>query len=89
MSFVKRSDVNKVVERAFGKSKSAGYKKLHQRTVDSYPSLSKCQVLRCSTTNKKLRKFTVKFTNRAKSRPVTIKKVQEQHQFDLVDMRSM
>ena len=31
----------------------------------------------------------VKFTNRAKPRPVTLKKVQEQHQIDLVDMRNM
>ena len=31
----------------------------------------------------------VKFTNRAKPRPVTFKKVQEQHQIDLVDMRNM
>ena len=31
----------------------------------------------------------VKFTNRAKPRPVTLKKVQEQHQIDLVDMRNI
>ena len=82
---VKRSDVKKTVERAFNKSENAGYKKLHQRTVDSYAGLSKRQVLKCSITNRKLRKFTVKFTNRAKPRAVTVKRVQEQNQIDLVE----
>ena len=45
--FVKRTDVNNVTEKAFRKSKSAGYKKIHQRTMmDAYAALSKRQVPR-------------------------------------------
>lgn len=66
--FVKRSDFKKVLKMAFDKSKSDGH---HQRAVDSYASLSKRQMLKCSTTNRKLRKFTVKST---KSSPSHIKK---------------
>ena len=42
--FVKRSEVKKIVEKAFHKSKSVGYKKLHKRMADGYAGLSKRQV---------------------------------------------
>ena len=48
---MKRAEVEKVVAKAFHKSKSAEYKKLHKRTVDSYAGLSKRQVLKCASTN--------------------------------------
>ena len=86
---MKRLKLKKIVEKAFHKSKSAGYKKLHKRTADDYAGLSKRQVLKCASTNEKIRKFSVNFTNKAKSRPVIVKRIYEQHQVDLVDMKRM
>lgn len=86
---VKRSEIKNVVEKTFHKSKSAGYKKLHKRATDGYAGLSKRQVLKCATTNENIRKFSVKFTNKAKPCPVMVKRIHEQHQVDLVDMKSM
>ena len=86
---MKRSEVKKIVEKAFHKSKSAGYKKLHKRTADGYTGLCKRQVLKCASTNEKIRKFSVKFTNKAKPHPVIVKSIHEQHQVDLIDMKGM
>ena len=85
---VKRSEVKKIVEKAFHKSTSAGYRKLH-KMADGYAGLSKHQVLKIASTNEKIRKFNVKFTNKAKPHPVIIKHIHEQHQADLVDMKGM
>ena len=46
-------------------------------------------MLKCITRNERLRKFNIRFTNKAKPRPVSVKKIQKQHQIDLVDMKSM
>ena len=81
---VKSTDVNNVIEKAFLKSKSAGYKKIHQSTMDAYAGLSNRQVLKCATTNENLRKFSVKFTNKAKPRPVKVKRLHEHLQVDLI-----
>ena len=62
---------------------------LDVRTHDGYADLSKRQVLKCVTSNQGLRKFSVRFINKAKPRPVSVKKIQEQHQIDLADMKSM
>ena len=86
---LKRSEANRVMDKTFRKFKSAGYKKIHQRTMDGYAWLSKRQVLKCVTTNEKLKKFNVKFTNKAKPWPVKVKLIHEQHQIDLVDMTNM
>ena len=86
----KRSEIKKIVEKAFHKTKSAGYKKLHKRTADDYAGLSRRQVLKCASTNEKIRKISVKFNNKAKPRPVIVKRIHEQqHQVDLVDMKGM
>ena len=77
---MKRVKVDKVVEKTFKKCKSPG---------DGYAGLSKRQVLKCVTSNERLRKFNVRFTNKAKPRPISVKRIQEQHQTDLVDMKSM
>ena len=86
---MKRSELKKIVEKLFRKSKSAGYKKLHKRTAGGYAGLNKRQVLKCASTNEKIRKFSVKSTNMTKPRPVIVKCIHEQHQVDLVDMRGM
>ena len=86
---MKHSEVKKIVEKAFHKSTSAGYKKLHKRMADGYAGLSKHQVLNIASTNEKIRKFNVKFTNKAKPHHVIIKHIHEQHQVDLVDMKGM
>ena len=80
---MKHSEVKRIVEKAFHKSKSTGYIKLHKRTADGYASLNKCQVLKCALTNKKIKTFSVKFTTKAKLRPVIVKRIHEQHQLNL------
>ena len=57
--------------------------------MDGYAGLSKRPVLKCVTTNEKLKKFNVKFTNKAKPRSVKVKRIHEQHHIDLVDMKNM
>ena len=86
---LKHVEANKMVEKTFKKCKSAGYKKIHHRAHDGYAGLSKRQVLKCVTSNKRLRKFNFRFTNKSKPRPVSVKRIQEQHQIDLVDIKSM
>ena len=84
---MKRVEANKVVEKKFEKCKSAGYKKIHHRAGDGYVGLNKRLVLKCVTSNERLMKFNVRFTNKAKPRSISAKKIQEQHQIDLVDMK--
>lgn len=62
---------------------------MHHRTTDAFAGLSQRQVLKCSMKNENLRKFNVKFTNKAKPRPVKVKRIHQQHQIDLVDMKRM
>lgn len=63
------------------------YKKDSSKTiVDGYAGLRKRKELNCVTSIEKLRKFSVKFTNKAKSRLVKVKERHEQRQIDLVDM---
>ena len=62
---LKRVEANKVVEKRFKKCKSVRYKKIHHRARDGYAGLSKKQVLKCVTSNERLRKFNVRFTNKA------------------------
>ena len=38
---------------------------------------------------KTLRKFNVKFTNKARPRPICVKAVHDQHQTDLINMKNM
>ena len=76
-------------EKTSRKCKSAGYKKTRNRAGDGYVGLSKRQVLKCLTSNEGLKKLNVRFANKAKHRPVSVKRIQEQHQIDLVDMKSM
>ena len=89
LQVLKRIEVNQVVEKTFKKCKSAGYKKIHHRARDGYAGLSKRQVLKCVTSNERLGKFYVSFTNKPKSRLTSLKIIQEQHQINLVDIKSL
>ena len=57
--------------------------------ADGYAGLSKHQLLKCASTNKKFSKFSVKFTSQAKASPVIVKRIHEQQHVDLVDMKGM
>lgn len=83
---MKRPKVNRVVEKTFRKCKSAGHRLIHQRTN---AELSKRNGLKCVMTNKTLKHFNVKFTNKAKPQPVKVKGSHKQQHIDLVDMKSM
>ena len=56
---------------------------------DGYAGLRKRQVLKCVTSNERLRKLNVRFTNKAKPRSVSVHRIQDQHQIDLVNMKSI
>ena len=74
---VKHSEVKKIVEKAFHKFKFGGYKKLHKTATHSCAVLSQRQVLKYALTSEKIREFSIKFTNKAKPRPVIIKRIHE------------
>ena len=58
--------------------------------MDGEVGLSKSQVLNFVTSNEKLRRFSDKFTNKAKPRPAKVKKkTHEQHQVNFEDMKNM
>ena len=59
------------------KCKSAEYKKIHHRVQNGYAGLSKRHVLKCVTSNKRPRKFNVRFTNKAKPRLASVKRIQD------------
>ena len=78
-----------MVGKTFKRCKSAGCKKTHQWVGNEYSGLSKRQILKRVTRNERLRNFNVRFTNKAKPRLVSVKRIHEQHQIDLVGMKSM
>lgn len=86
---MKRSGIKKLVKRTFEKNKSGGYKKIYQRSNDGYAGLTQRKISKVIMEDKSLRKFSVKFTNKARPRPVRVKEIHDQHQIDLVDMKSM
>lgn len=56
------------------------------RGRDGFAGLSQRKVLKTLMEDKDLRKYNVKFTNKAAPRPVRTKEIHEQHQIDLVSM---
>lgn len=86
---VKKSESKVIVGKTFRKNKSGGYKKLRTRAADSYAGLSNKEILQVTKNDVKYRQYTVKFTNRAKPKPVRVQNIHDQHQIDLVDMRKM
>ena len=59
------------MKKTFSKSKSVGYKKIRTRALDGYAGLSRKNILTVTLNDAEFKKFTVKFTNKAASRPVT------------------
>lgn len=57
------------------------------RGKDGFAGLSQKKVSKVIMEDKELRKFNVKFTNKAILRPVRVKEIHEQHQIDLVNMK--
>ena len=86
---MKRSEIKTLVKQTFDKSKSGGYKKLYQRGNDGFAELSQRKICRAIMEDKTLRKFNVKFTNKARPRPVRVKAIHDQHQIDLINMKNM
>ena len=86
---MKRSEIKTLVKQTFAKSKSGGYKKLYRRGDDGFTELSQRKICRAIMEDKTLRKFNVKFTNKARPRPVRVKAIHDQHQIDLINMKNM
>ena len=77
------------MKQTFDKSKPGGYRKLYRRGNDGFAGLSQKKICRAIIENKTLQKFNVKFTNRARPRPVCVKTIHDQHQIDLIHMKKM
>ena len=86
---VKAGDIHDVVDQTFHNRKSAGYKKIRTRAADAYAGLSNKKILGITTNDRNYRKFSIRFTNKAKPRPVRVKKIHEQHQIDLINLSNM
>ena len=86
---MKKRDAKTLVKQKFNKSKSGGYKKLYRRGNDGFAGLSQKKICRAIIEDKTLRKFNVKFTKKARPRPVRAKALHDQHQIDLINMKNM
>ena len=47
------------------------------------------KICRAIMEDETLRKFNVKFTNKARPRPVRVKTIHDQHQIDFINMKNM
>ena len=83
---VKKSEVSGVVAKTFKETKSAGYKKLKQRSHDSYAGLTERKIRQVTSSSIRYRVHNAAFTNKAVPKPVRAHHVQSQHQIDLVDL---
>ena len=84
---MRKSKRKETVKKTFDASKSAGARKIGFLAVESYAGMSEKRIVKI-TNNFKYRQFNAKFTNKAIPRPIRVKRVMEQVQLDLVDMRS-
>ena len=58
------------MDKTFKKSNSGGYKKIRTRAADGFAGLSNRQMLKLNNNNIKYKKFTARFTDMAKPKPV-------------------
>ena len=72
---VLKGEMKKCVKKTCSKSKSVGYKKIRIRALDGYAGLSRNNILTVTSNDTEFKKLTVKFTNKAATRPVTATKV--------------
>ena len=75
------------MKQTFDKSKPGGYKKFYRTGNDGFAGLIQRKICRAIIEDKTLRKFIVKFTNKA--RPVLVKAIHDQHQIDLINMKNV
>ena len=85
---MRKSKIKQVVKKTFDACKSAGARKIRFRPAEPYAGMSERRILKITNKNVKYHQFNAKFTNKAILRPIRVKRVMEQLQFDLVDMRS-
>ena len=85
---MKRSEIKTLVKQTFDKRKS-GDKKVYRRGNEGFAGLRQRKTCRAIMEDKTSRKFNVKFTNKARPRPVRVKAIHDQHQIDLINMKNM
>ena len=85
---MRKSKIKLTVKKTFDACKSACARKIRFRAAESYAGMSERRILKITNNNFKYRQFNAKFTNKAIPRPIRVKRVMEQLQLDLVDMRS-
>ena len=83
-----KSKIKQTVKKTSDACKSAGARKIRFRAAESYAGMSERQILKITNNNFKYRQFNAKFTNKAITRPIRVKRIKEQVQLDLVDVRS-
>ena len=80
--------IKQTVKKTFDACKSAGARKIRLRAAVSYADISERWILKNFNNNFKYRQFNTKFTSKAILHPIRVKRVTEQLQLDLDDMRS-
>ena len=93
---MRKSKIKQTVKKTFDACKSAGARKIRFRAArkirfraaESYAGMREKWILKITNNNFKYRQFNTNFTNKAIPRPIRVKRVMEQLQLDLVDMRS-
>ena len=72
---VKKSEIKKIVIKAFVKNKSGGHHKIQARAAGAYAGVSNREVLKVASNDGKFRRFNAHFTSKAVPKPVGAKKV--------------
>ena len=85
---LKKSDVQRIVNKTFNNTKAAGVKKILLRAAHSFSGLSERNILGITNNEGKYQNFNAKFLKKAAPRPVRTEKIFSQLQVDLVDMRN-
>ena len=74
-----------IVDKTFTNLKSAGYKKIGHHLANVYAGIPERKILSETCKNVKYSQYKVQFRNKAIPKPVRAKKIQSQHQIDLID----
>ena len=83
---LKKSDVTRVVKKAFKETKGSGTRKLFHRLKNVYRGVGERDIRRVLG---KSRQLNVRFQNKAILKPLRARNVQIRHQADLISMESM
>ena len=86
---LKKSDVTRVVKKAFKETKGSGTRKLFHRLKNVYRGVRERDIGRVLGKSRLHQQLNVRFQNKAILKPIRARSVQIRHQADLISMESM